>query len=204
MGRILDGMGQIPVQRGKGDAMAMDRAIEELRAGECIGIFPEATRSKGRELRARSGFGRLAQAVPEATIVLVTVTGTVDVPRFPKRPGGPRRLLPPGGRARRPRRAPRRPPDPPARRDPRPRAAGRPGPPAEAGRAGVVGGLGERQPRWVGRAGSAVPCRRVLPLLEAKHAKCCRTPSPGGRRRGKAALVGTTCISSPRPKRDAR
>ena len=54
--------------------------------GKCIGIFPEATRSKGRELRARSGFGRLAQAVPEATIVLATVTGTVDVPRFPKRP----------------------------------------------------------------------------------------------------------------------
>jgi 1-acyl-sn-glycerol-3-phosphate acyltransferase len=86
MGWILDGMGQIPVQRGKGDAVAMDRAIEELRAGKCIGIFPEATRSKGRELRARSGFGRLAQAVPEATIVLATVTGTVDVPRFPKRP----------------------------------------------------------------------------------------------------------------------
>ena len=86
MGWVLDGMGQIPVHRGKGDAAAMDRAIEELRAGKCIGIFPEATRSKGLELRARSGFGRLAQAVPEATIVCATVTGTVDVPRFPKRP----------------------------------------------------------------------------------------------------------------------
>jgi 1-acyl-sn-glycerol-3-phosphate acyltransferase len=86
IGRVLDGMGQIPVQRGMGDAAAMGRAIEALHDGKCIGIFPEATRSKGLELRARSGFGRLAQAVPEATIVCATVTGTVDVPRFPKRP----------------------------------------------------------------------------------------------------------------------
>jgi 1-acyl-sn-glycerol-3-phosphate acyltransferase len=86
MGWVLDGMGQIPVNRGTGDVAAMSRAIEALREGKCIGIFPEATRSKGIELRARSGFGRLAQAVPEATIVLAAVTGTVDVPRFPKRP----------------------------------------------------------------------------------------------------------------------
>jgi 1-acyl-sn-glycerol-3-phosphate acyltransferase len=86
LGQVLDGMGQIPVNRGHGDTAAMDRAIEALREGKCIGIFPEATRSLGRDLRARSGFGRLAQAVPEATIVASTITGTVDVPRFPKRP----------------------------------------------------------------------------------------------------------------------
>jgi 1-acyl-sn-glycerol-3-phosphate acyltransferase len=83
---ILDGMGQIPVQRGAGDEAAMSRAIEALRAGACIGVFPEATRSLGRTLRARSGLGRLAQAVPEAEIVCCTVTGTVDIPRFPTRP----------------------------------------------------------------------------------------------------------------------
>jgi 1-acyl-sn-glycerol-3-phosphate acyltransferase len=79
-------MGQIPIDRGKGDRNAMARAIEELRGGACIGIFPEGTRSLGRELRARSGFGRLAEAVPEADVVCVAVTGTVDIPRFPKRP----------------------------------------------------------------------------------------------------------------------
>src|SRR6201991_676756 len=84
LGLILDGMGQIPIERGKGDAHAMDRAIEMLRAGACIGVFPEGTRSKGRELRARSGFGRLADAVPEAQIVSCTVEGTVDIPKFPK------------------------------------------------------------------------------------------------------------------------
>ena len=38
--RILTGMGQIPIDRGAGDAHAMDRAIAELRGGACIGIFP--------------------------------------------------------------------------------------------------------------------------------------------------------------------
>jgi 1-acyl-sn-glycerol-3-phosphate acyltransferase len=95
--RVLDGMGQIPIERGGGDAGAMDRAIEELRAGACIGVFPEGTRSLGRELRARSGFGRLAQAVPEAAVVLCTIQGTTDIPRFPSRPHVRLRFFLPAG-----------------------------------------------------------------------------------------------------------
>jgi 1-acyl-sn-glycerol-3-phosphate acyltransferase len=83
IGRILDGMGQIPINRGAGDQGALDAAITELRRGACIGVFPEGTRSLGRELRARSGIGRLAEAVPEAEIVSCTVQGTVDIPKFP-------------------------------------------------------------------------------------------------------------------------
>ncbi len=83
---ILDGMGQIPIDRGGGDAHALDRAVESLRAGACIGIFPEGTRSLGRELRARGGIGRLAEAVPETELVLVAITGTTDFARFPTRP----------------------------------------------------------------------------------------------------------------------
>ena len=100
-GHVLDGMGQIPIDRGKGDQAALGRAIEALRDGGCIGVFPEGTRSLGRELRARSGIGRLAEAVPEARIVCVAVSGTVDVARFPKRPH-PSAVLPPGGRRPRP------------------------------------------------------------------------------------------------------
>ena len=62
---------------------ALDRAIEELRKGACIGIYPEGTRSLGRALRARSGVGYMAQAVPEATIIGVACNGTVAIPRFP-------------------------------------------------------------------------------------------------------------------------
>ncbi|MGK2936732.1 MAG: lysophospholipid acyltransferase family protein [Solirubrobacteraceae bacterium] len=94
---VLNGMGQIPLNRGAGDAHAFDRAVEELRAGACIGIFPEGTRSKGKELRARSGFGRLAELVPEAEIVSVAILGTTDIPRFPTRPSVEVRFFRPAG-----------------------------------------------------------------------------------------------------------
>lgn len=84
LGLILDGMGQIPIERGKGDLDAMATAITRLREGACIGVFPEGTRSLGRDLRARSGIGRLAQEVPEAQIVCARVTGTVDIAKFPR------------------------------------------------------------------------------------------------------------------------
>jgi len=82
---ILNGMGQIPIQRGAGDAQALARAVEELRAGACIGVFPEGTRSRGKVLRARSGVGRLALEVPEARLVLVAIEGTSDLTGFPRR-----------------------------------------------------------------------------------------------------------------------
>ena len=44
LGAVLTGMGQIPIERGSGDSGALDRAIEELRKGACIGIYPEGTR----------------------------------------------------------------------------------------------------------------------------------------------------------------
>ncbi len=83
LGAVLTGMGQIPIERGSGDAGALDRAIQELRRGACIGIYPEGTRSLGRALRARSGIGYLARAVPEATIIGVACNGTAAIPRFP-------------------------------------------------------------------------------------------------------------------------
>src|SRR5436305_13632438 len=82
LGAVLTGMGQIPIERGSGNTAALDRAIEELRRGACIGIYPEGTRSLGRALRARSGIGYLARAVPEATIIGVACSGTVAIPRF--------------------------------------------------------------------------------------------------------------------------
>src|SRR5437764_3726012 len=83
LGAVLTGMGQIPIERGSGDTGALDGAIEELRKGACIGIYPEGTRSLGRALRARSGIGYMARAVPEATIIGVACNGTAAIPRFP-------------------------------------------------------------------------------------------------------------------------
>ena len=101
VGWVMDSMGHIPIERGKGDAAAMDLAIDQLAAGVCIGVFPEGTRSLGRTLRARSGVGRLALAVPQAVIVCARVTGTTDVVRAPKRPSiTVQFFLPSGGQAR--------------------------------------------------------------------------------------------------------
>jgi 1-acyl-sn-glycerol-3-phosphate acyltransferase len=83
---VLNGMGQIPIERGAGDAGALSRAIEELRSGACIGVFPEGTRSRGKVLPARSGVGRLALEVPEAKLVCVAIEGTSDMTSFPRRP----------------------------------------------------------------------------------------------------------------------
>ncbi len=83
---ILNGMGQIPIERGSGDKQALAKAIETLRAGACIGVFPEGTRSRGKVLRARSGVGRLALEVPEAHVSLVAIEGTSDLTGFPRRP----------------------------------------------------------------------------------------------------------------------
>jgi 1-acyl-sn-glycerol-3-phosphate acyltransferase len=79
-------MGQIPLQRGVGDAAALDAAIAELRAGSCIGVFPEghhlprqgAAGAQRRWPHVRSG--------PESTVVCAAVRGTVDIVRVPKRP----------------------------------------------------------------------------------------------------------------------
>jgi 1-acyl-sn-glycerol-3-phosphate acyltransferase len=86
LGPLLYAMGQIPVRRGVGDAGALEHAIEALRAGEAVCVFPEGTLSWGERLRARSGVGRLAHACPGVTIVLCTVEGTTDYARFPRRP----------------------------------------------------------------------------------------------------------------------
>jgi 1-acyl-sn-glycerol-3-phosphate acyltransferase len=83
---VLNGMGQIPIVRGAGDAGALAKAVDALRAGTCVGVFPEGTRSKGKVMRARSGVGRLALEVPEAHVSCVAITGTADLTGFPKRP----------------------------------------------------------------------------------------------------------------------
>jgi 1-acyl-sn-glycerol-3-phosphate acyltransferase len=98
---VLNGMGQIPIVRGAGDAQALANAVAALREGSCIGVFPEGTRSKGRVMRARSGVGRLALEVPEAQVRCVAVTGTADLTGFPRRPRIKVRFFEPaGGRPR--------------------------------------------------------------------------------------------------------
>lgn len=83
---VLDGMGQIPIERGRADLAAMSAAVAELRNGNCIGVFPEGTISRGAPVRPLSGAGRLALAVPGTRVLGVSLTGSVDIVRFPRRP----------------------------------------------------------------------------------------------------------------------
>jgi 1-acyl-sn-glycerol-3-phosphate acyltransferase len=86
LGPILRGAGQIPVERGKGDVSALWAAVEALHGGAAVCVFPEGTLSRGERLRARSGVARLAEACPEARVVLCAVGGATDYVRFPRRP----------------------------------------------------------------------------------------------------------------------
>lgn len=86
LGPIMTGMRQIPIERGARDAGALDAAVDALRGGEAICVFPEGKLSLGERLRARSGVARLRAACPEATLVLAAISGTTDYVRFPRRP----------------------------------------------------------------------------------------------------------------------
>src|SRR3954452_21972848 len=86
LGPLLHAMGQIPIRRGVGDAAALEHAIDALRSGEAVCVFPEGGLSWGERLRARSGVGRLAQACRGVRVVLCAVEGTTGYARFPRRP----------------------------------------------------------------------------------------------------------------------
>jgi 1-acyl-sn-glycerol-3-phosphate acyltransferase len=86
MGWVLDRLGLAPFEGGRGAVAALAVAIEHLQQGQCIGVFPEGTVSRGRTMRFLSGAGRLALAVPGTLVLGVRVTGAVDIVRFPHRP----------------------------------------------------------------------------------------------------------------------
>lgn len=86
LGHVLDALRQIPIERGGSDADALDNAVGALRAGELVCIFPEGGLADGERQRARSGVGRLVEAVPEAKVLLCAVDGTTQYRMFPRRP----------------------------------------------------------------------------------------------------------------------
>jgi 1-acyl-sn-glycerol-3-phosphate acyltransferase len=83
---ILNGLRQIKVRRGMGDAAAIENAVEALRGGDAVCVFPEGALSWGEMRRARSGVGRLAQSCPGARIVCCAISGATGYVRFPRRP----------------------------------------------------------------------------------------------------------------------
>src|SRR5690606_39372506 len=65
---LMRGMKHIPVDRNQGDA-AYAHALNSLRSGEIVGVFPEATISQSFTLKSfKSGAARMAQ---EAGVPLI-------------------------------------------------------------------------------------------------------------------------------------
>jgi 1-acyl-sn-glycerol-3-phosphate acyltransferase len=64
LGPLLRSAGQIPVRRGSSDAASsLDAAVDALRRGECVTVFPEGTISLDLDpMAGKSGAARLAQA----------------------------------------------------------------------------------------------------------------------------------------------
>lgn len=64
LGPLLRGIRQIPVRRGTADAAAaLEPAVQELRRGECVTVFPEGTISMDLDpMAGKTGTVRLAQA----------------------------------------------------------------------------------------------------------------------------------------------
>ncbi len=72
--------GVIPIKRDEIDRTAIRKALEVLKAGECLLVAPEGTRGQALQ-RGRDGAAYLASR-SEAAIVPVAIEGTVGFPVF--------------------------------------------------------------------------------------------------------------------------
>jgi 1-acyl-sn-glycerol-3-phosphate acyltransferase len=87
---LFEQWGVIPIERGKGDEEALDRAVGVLEDGKLFCVYPEGTRSlDGRLHKGHTGVARLALGVG-VPVVPVGVEGTYEampkgqkLPRFP-------------------------------------------------------------------------------------------------------------------------
>jgi 1-acyl-sn-glycerol-3-phosphate acyltransferase len=84
-GRVLRSFNQIPIHRGEGDAGALEKAIETVRAGALVAISPEGHVNRDPEAgmqRIRSGCARIAISTG-APVIPVGIWGTQR--RWPQR-----------------------------------------------------------------------------------------------------------------------
>ncbi|MBR1581229.1 MAG: 1-acyl-sn-glycerol-3-phosphate acyltransferase [Selenomonadaceae bacterium] len=72
----ITNLGAFPVKRETADRNAIKRALALLKAGKCLGLFPEGTRSKTGELgKAEAGVGLIA-AMSKAPVLPAAIIGT--------------------------------------------------------------------------------------------------------------------------------
>ncbi|MDQ6657870.1 MAG: 1-acyl-sn-glycerol-3-phosphate acyltransferase [Actinomycetota bacterium] len=75
LGWVLTNVGQYPLKRDVPDRTPLMAALGQLKAGGCIGIFPEGSRGEGKVANVFNGAGWLAVR-SGATVVPVAIRGT--------------------------------------------------------------------------------------------------------------------------------
>ncbi|QWF77525.1 lysophospholipid acyltransferase family protein [Amycolatopsis sp. CA-230715] len=91
---FFSGVGQIPIDRSSGSAAqaALDTVIRLLNEGNCVGIYPEGTRSPdGRLYKGKTGVARIALKTG-APVIPVAMIGTDKVNPIGSKMWWPRRL----------------------------------------------------------------------------------------------------------------
>ncbi|MBL7497781.1 lysophospholipid acyltransferase family protein [Frankia nepalensis] len=88
VGWLLRLVGQIPIDRGKADRVALHTALDELARGNAIGVFPEGTRGSGEMAAVQHGIAYLA-VHGRCRVLPVACLGTGDA--LPKGARWPRR-----------------------------------------------------------------------------------------------------------------
>tara|TARA_Y100001970_G_C14135735_1_gene804153 strand:- start:213 stop:989 length:777 start_codon:yes stop_codon:yes gene_type:complete len=91
---VMISTGQIETFREHGGRDALARAVDVIESGRCLGVFPEGTRSRRKDIPllqpAKTGFARLAAKFPNVPVVPVTMSI------------GAREFMPPGSKIPKP------------------------------------------------------------------------------------------------------
>lgn len=75
LGSIIKGLGSFPVDREKADITSTKTALKYLKEGEVLGIFPEGTRVKNKDLNTVKGGTALLALRSNSKVVPVYIEG---------------------------------------------------------------------------------------------------------------------------------
>lgn len=73
LGLIIRNLGAFPVDRGRNSTMAIDNAIEKVKQGHLVALFPEGTRSKTGELLPHKSGAAVIVAATGADVLPVSI-----------------------------------------------------------------------------------------------------------------------------------
>ena len=79
--KLMSNIGGIPVERGKHDVAALQVAVDVVKAGNILGMFPEGTRSRNGQLQSgKSGAVRIAKIAGAPLVPAVVLNSEAIIP----------------------------------------------------------------------------------------------------------------------------